>query len=145
MPVIRLKQATGSRMLAHQRNQFGTAASLGREDMHLSITLENHQDDDHAGFAPAALTRSFPSKQSLIALYGTLKRLAALLLIGQYRTDEKEESLNHRRRGQSPVTGPVTPHPEDKIFNQFSAWSLQTNNWLSTPASRCNACHSDGI
>ena len=120
MPVVRIIQATRPRVRPDQADDLGSTAALDREDSDLAIALEHAQDDDLAGGTPAPLPRPLSAKRRLIAFHGSMKRLPALLLVGEHRADEPEKALDGRRRRQAPKANPIAGHAEDEILDQLA-------------------------
>ena len=110
-------------MFTYQVNELGIAAALHGENTDQAIVQEYAQDDDLIVRCPTSLARFLLVKHRLITFHRLRKRFPALLFESKHRTDETEETLNGRRRGQPPKAGAITRHTQDEIINQFTLGS----------------------
>lgn len=120
VPVVGVVEAPGLRVLLDEADHLGAASSLNREDPHLAVPLEDAHDDDLPGSAPAPFALPMPAKHGLVALYGALEGLSAVLLERKRRARQAKEPLDGREGGLEPEAHPVNRDAQDEQFKQPS-------------------------
>ncbi len=96
--------------------------------LHLTIALQDPQHDDLAGSSPTPLAPPSPANRGLVALDGSLERLAQFLDMGATGSVQSIETFDRGSARRSPESLPVDRDSQNEQFQQATLGSFRQAN-----------------
>lgn len=90
-----------------------------RLGLHQAVALDDAEDDDLAGRAPAALAFPSAAEGGFVAFEAALERPAQLLRMGHRRSDQPVEPFRRRAARHQREALAVDRHAPDEALDQF--------------------------
>lgn len=138
LPLIRIIQASGERVLAHQLHHLGLASGLEGKGADHAVSFDNAQHDDLTSGAPATFALADSAESAFVALDITLERRTQAFGV---RNKPGSYDRTAPRSGRWPFRKTAAGRPERRRqrVRGGGAWTLRGAGRLPRQSSTCSA------
>ena len=118
MPVVGVVQTARLGVRSRQGDELLPFPGRNREDLDLTVALQDPQHEDFAGSTSAAIAPPDPAKHGLVALDRPFEGLRQFLLTRATRAHQAIEPLDRSNAGRRPEPLPIHRHAQDEQLQQ---------------------------